>query len=78
MTCSNWYDFEDPASTITYKIYAEVLDPVTMTQESFLLYAGSDATQDIYLGSFVDQLVILKVLVSDELGAMTLGSERYM
>ena len=77
MNCQNWFDADDVDSIITYRIYAEVLNPVSGTNESFLLYSGSDTLQDVYLGSFVDQSVILKVMVSDEFGATTVGGERY-
>ncbi|XP_035828345.1 polycystin-1 isoform X2 [Aplysia californica] len=75
VSCHNWIDIDDLDSPILYKIYAEVYDPLSGTNQSYPLYAGTDPTQSAYLGSFSNETVVLKVMVSDEFGAMALGAQ---
>ena len=76
ISCLNWFDMDDPSSAILYTIYVDLIEPGSGTNQTYPLYTGTDATQNVYLGPYGTDSVNLRVMVADEFGASVLGGQR--
>ncbi|KAH9495437.1 hypothetical protein Btru_015106, partial [Bulinus truncatus] len=73
VSCFDWMDVDDPDSPLIYSIFVDSKNNMNNQNKSYLLYSGTSRTQSVYLASFPEKAVSLRVMVSDYYGASALG-----